>query len=175
MTICHELAHLLWDPDERLEKIIMDDYEKIEFKSNDQVEMRANAFAVSFLAPRTAVRTIVEQSGNLGEALAEISSRFGISISAARYHVHNVMRIETQSINVDSVNFDNWIPAENLTIDYLPGLDDAVPISRRGMFSGVVARAFLDHRISADTGAMCLKTSVANLTKAAEKIAEMWA
>lgn len=178
MTICHELAHLLWDPDERLDRIIVDEYERIEFGASqtfDQVEMRANAFAVAFLAPRSAVKAIVEESSNISEALAKISSRFGISLSAARYHVHNVTRHETRAVKVDGVNFDSWIPAENLTIDFLPGLEGTASISRKGLFSGIVARAFLDGRISADTGAMCLKTSVPNFAAAAKGIAGMWA
>lgn len=177
MTICHELAHLLWDPDERLDRIIVDDYEGIEGggqHTNDVVEMRANAFAVSFLAPRSAVKTIVEKSGSTSEALAEVSRRFGISVSAARYHVQNIARIDTQSVRVDNVDFDAWIPNENLTVDYLPGLDNTVPISRKGMFAGIVARAFLERRISADTAGMCLKTSPTKLPEVAAGIAGMW-
>ncbi|PRD67504.1 transcriptional regulator [Malikia spinosa] len=177
MTICHELAHLLWDPDERLNKVIVDDYTEIDsgaFPPKDPVEMRANAFAVAFLAPRSAVKSIVKQSNNLSDAITEVSHRFGISISAARHHVHNVTRIETQSIRVNDVDFEEWIPAENKTIDYLPGLDESIPISRKGMFAGIVAKAYLNGQISADTGSMCLKTSSIKFANSAKSISEMW-
>ena len=177
MTICHELAHLLWDPDERLNKILVDDYEGIEGggrNTNDVVEMRANSFAVSFLAPRSAVRIIAKESTSTSEALAELCRRFGISVSAARYHMNNVTGIDTQSAWVDNVDYDGWLPAENQTVDYLPGLDNTVPISRKGMFAGIVARAFLERRISVDTASMCLKTSAQNFPEVAAGIAEMW-
>ncbi len=55
MTLCHELGHLLWDPDQRLDRLAVDDYDGIERDYRDTkpdpVEIRANAFAVAFLAP----------------------------------------------------------------------------------------------------------------------------
>lgn len=177
MTICHELAHLLWDPDERLDRIIVDDYDGIGgwgSSANDVVEMRANAFAVSFLAPRLAVQKIVDKYDDVGDALAEVSRRFGIGVTAARYHVFNIAKIPTQTVQVDRVEFDEWIPSENMTLDFIPGLQQDVPISRKGKFAGVVAQAFLEKKISADTAAMCLKTPAELIPSVAVKIAEIW-
>ncbi|MCY1383327.1 hypothetical protein D9M69_714450 [compost metagenome] len=66
------------------------------------------------------------------------------------------------------------MPAENLTVDYMPGIYTDIPISRRGMFSGIVAKAFLEEKISADTVRMCLKSEEIAADSMA-KIAELWA
>lgn len=159
MTMCHEMAHLLWDPDEKLDKLLVDEYANIEGRAaaTDYVEMRANSFAVAFLAPRAGVRRIVDRSASIASAIEEISSLYGISVSAAKYHIANVCKKDT-NVAVGDVDLSAWIPAENLTVDFMPGLGESVPISRRGMFSAVVARAFLNNLISADTAGMCLKS-----------------
>ena len=61
-TIAHEFAHLLYDPDEYLNKVTVDTYEGLEYNpkigpdiadsEHYHVEQRANAFAISFLAPK---------------------------------------------------------------------------------------------------------------------------
>ncbi|MNG40507.1 hypothetical protein D3C84_1291100 [compost metagenome] len=66
------------------------------------------------------------------------------------------------------------MPAENLTVDYIPGAYTDMPISRRGMFSGIVAKAFLEEKISADTVRMCLKSQEIS-SASMVKIAELWA
>jgi len=176
MTTCHELAHLMWDPDEQLDRLLVDDYESIEGRPSgaDAVEIRANSFAVAFLAPRKAVIDIVAASSNLGNALTRVCERFGISASAARHHVHNVCEVETATVRMAAPDFSPWLAAENRTIDFLPGLDDGVPISRRGMFSGIVAKAYIAGAISADTAAMCLRSPTESTIAAAPGIAEIW-
>lgn len=176
MTMCHELAHLLWDPDEKLDRLLVDDYESIEGRPSvsDPVEMRANSFAVSFLAPRKGVEKIVESCTSTQSAIEIVSEKYGISISAARYHIKNICRLETQSIPARNIDFTSWIPAENRTLDYAPGLSDETPISRRGMFSSIVAKAFIEEKISADTAMMCLKLKEKITTDSARKIAELW-
>lgn len=57
MTLCHELGHLLWDPDDKLKKVTVDTYADLEQSDREQdrdiAEIRANAFAVAFLALKT--------------------------------------------------------------------------------------------------------------------------
>ena len=61
-TLAHEVGHLLYDPEDRLEGIRVDTYEtndvNPESGSTDYVEQRANAFAIAFLAPLGAVRRV---------------------------------------------------------------------------------------------------------------------
>ena len=57
-TMAHELAHILFDPEEQLSNVRVDSYDETARNaehgapSPDSVEQRANAFAVAFLAPR---------------------------------------------------------------------------------------------------------------------------
>ena len=57
-TLAHELAHIPFDPEAQLESVRVDKYEQLERdtedtdRSLDEVEQRANAFAVEFIAPR---------------------------------------------------------------------------------------------------------------------------
>jgi Zn-dependent peptidase ImmA (M78 family) len=65
MTLAHELGHLLWDPDTRLNQLTVDEYAGLEAAYHtgrgraDVVEMRANAFAVALLAPPDGITKIV--------------------------------------------------------------------------------------------------------------------
>lgn len=176
MTTCHELAHLLWDSDEKLNRLLVDEYESIEghVAPTDVVEMRANSFAVAFLAPRTGVLNIVNEAASTKCAIERVAERYGISISAARHHIRNVCKIETNAVSVSSVNFGTWIGVENRTIDFIPGLDNNVPISRRGMFTGIVAKAYLESHISEDTANMFLKSKVKITPEVARTIADLW-
>ena len=61
LTIAHELGHLLWDPDQELKTLIVDRNEAFTkapwSAQNNYVEQRANAFAVEFLAPQSAIKS----------------------------------------------------------------------------------------------------------------------
>ena len=62
-TLAHELGHLLYDPEQKLQRLKIDSYEENETNPRngcaaDLVEQRANAFALAFLAPNEAVRKI---------------------------------------------------------------------------------------------------------------------
>ena len=59
LTIAHELGHLLWDPDQKLETLIVDQNERLSeapWSTNNPVEQRANAFAIEFLAPQSVIK-----------------------------------------------------------------------------------------------------------------------
>ena len=84
-TLAHELAHILFDPDEQLESVRVDTYEQVErdarqeSSSRDRVEQRANAFAVEFLAPASAIKEVIPAPANVTAAEIEaVMSAYGI-------------------------------------------------------------------------------------------------
>ena len=95
-TLAHELAHILFDPEEHLASVCVDRYDEVardaldDTRSPDVVEQRANAFAVEFLAPRDAVKQLVPSVAQVSAAnIATVMSVFGIGKAAARFHVGN--------------------------------------------------------------------------------------
>ncbi|MGL5631134.1 MAG: ImmA/IrrE family metallo-endopeptidase [Azovibrio sp.] len=164
MTLCHELGHLLWDPEANLQQIKVDAYTELErnnnkIKERDPSEIRANAFAVALLAPPNEVRSIASRkNANPKSIVSEVMSRFGISASAAKQHVKNVTNIDVD-LNLTDLPEpeDYWIALENLTIDYFPIQE--VPISRRGKFAWCVAKAWEVGEISLDSAASLLALS----------------
>jgi Zn-dependent peptidase ImmA (M78 family) len=160
MTLCHELAHFLWDPDDRLQQVSVDEYADLEVSDResrrDPAEMRANAFAVAFLAPPIAVQKIAEKNSDPLMVVNEVMDTFGISFTAARHHVKNITKLDTSSVyNSSSKSNDDWLVSENLTVDYLSIL--GVPLSRSGKFAWYVAKAYNLKEISLDSAASWLK------------------
>ena len=102
-TIAHEIAHLLFDPEEYLNKVRVDTYKGLEsdpsripFVANNEnyrVEQRANSFAISFLAPMDKVRDMA-QPPFPAEDVSRVVSEYGISVTAASYHVVNASHPE---------------------------------------------------------------------------------
>ena len=94
-TLAHELGHILFDPEERLSRVRVDAYDDLARNAEreqlpDDVESRANAFAVEFLAPVAAVKRLVPDVADVSAArVGEVMSTFGIGRAAARYHVGN--------------------------------------------------------------------------------------
>ena len=93
-TLAHELAHILFDPEEELSNVRVDSYDEVARNaehgdlSPDVVEQRANAFAVEFLAPTEAVKALVPSPSEVSAASIEaVMSVFGIGRAAARFHV----------------------------------------------------------------------------------------
>ena len=88
-TLAHELAHILFDPEENLQGVRVDSYEQLkrdtrDGRQQDKVERRANAFAVEFLAPREAVKQLVPDVAMVtAEAIGSVVSKFGIGPTAA--------------------------------------------------------------------------------------------
>src|SRR5262249_42863769 len=105
-TIAHELGHLLWDPDDRLMSVHVDEYSAITAIENvrDDVEARTNAFAIEFLAPKRDAELIFRTSSTDESGLRQIMERFGVSFTAARYHVWNACErsFHRESLQVDS-------------------------------------------------------------------------
>jgi Zn-dependent peptidase ImmA (M78 family) len=177
MALAHELGHLLWDPEDRLQRVKVDGYDELELSAEssgrDPVETRANAFAIAFLAPPQGVRALA-RSERPSDLVLSVMAKFGISATSARYHVANVTGVPVSSVahpgNVDAD--DSWQAAENLTIDVFPL--DSTPISRRGRFAEYVVKANQRAEISADTAAHYLKTTKAALSDLEQSILNLF-
>ena len=164
LTIIHELGHMLWDPDEKLNDLRIDDYSTFDKKycdigEHDYVEQRANAFAVEFLAPRNSIGGICDECGSYAEGIRKVMDHFGISFTAAKYHLENA-KSQFLNLPISEINTqpsDEWKGREDYTDDYFP-IEDT-PISRRGLFSGLVSVAYKKGLISSSTASSYLETS----------------
>lgn len=152
-TIAHELGHLLWDPEQNLNRLKVDHYEDFDrdpeyfLRSHDFVEMRANAFSAELLAPRDAS---VEEFKRTD--LRHVMEKFGVSFSIARYQVWNGLKrvIHWDSLVVDDIlATDDWVGRESFTVDYFR--PESVPTSRKGLFAFLVVKSESANLISEDT------------------------
>ncbi len=174
-TLAHEVGHLLYDPEARLEKARVDSYEANdrdpEYSSTDYVEQRANAFAIAFLAPNDAVRRLAPAPIS-GESVANVMRTFGISLTSAQFHVANAWyrRYDMPSSYSipDTWPSDEQKAAEDFSIDYFP-IQNA-PIQRRGIFAGFVAAGYERKLISEQTAAAYLGCEVEKFQNAVEYI-----
>ena len=179
MTLCHEVGHLLWDPDTYLAKLKVDEYSNIEESDSEQrrdpVEIRANAFAVAFLAPPHGVMRIVQScNGDPTESVSRVMTTYGISGSAAKHHVYNVANLNTSTVFVPALPSptSNWVVQEELSIAYFPIA--STPITRRGKFAWFVAKHFEGGLLSEDTCASYLKCDPGDISKHLGTILSMW-
>ena len=180
-TLAHEVGHLLFDPDQRLAHVRVDSYNRLnadpEQKPSsggqmDFVEQRANAFAISLLAPIDVVRESVDTPVTASH-IADIGSQFGISVTAAWFHVVNAhyRNYPVHGDDKPSIDQSHWLGAENFGIDYFPIAD--TPMLRRGRFAGLVAAAWEDGLISSATAAGYLNCSSEVFQAQAEAIQSM--
>jgi Zn-dependent peptidase ImmA (M78 family) len=171
MTLCHELGHLLWDPDDRLQRVMVDEYAELEMSDRDSrrdpAEIRANAFAVAFLAPPTAVQSIADRYSDPSDVVREVMSTFGISATAAKHHVRNIAKLDTFADSYQELPEpeEHWVVMENLTLDYFP--IKATPLSRRGKFAWCVAKAYEVGEISLDSAASYLAVPAVDVNEEA--------
>ncbi|MCY4622490.1 MAG: ImmA/IrrE family metallo-endopeptidase [bacterium] len=174
-TLAHELAHLLFDPEARLASVRVDSYEQMQRNtedttagSQDDVEQRANAFAVEFLAPRVAVKQMVPNLAHVGaEAIGNVMSEFGIGRAAARFHVANAWWRQVELPSESSIRAtptDEQRAAEDFTQDFFPIV--GTPAQRRGRFALLTAEAVEAGLITADTSAQYLACSEEEFEKA---------
>ncbi|MGY2236405.1 ImmA/IrrE family metallo-endopeptidase [Pseudomonas gingeri] len=171
-TIAHELGHLLWDPEDRLTEVRVDDYKEVDGDRNyfeieakrtaqfDSVEARANAFAIAFLAPPNAVRETFDAYEDESEGLRAVMVKFGISYTSAKHHINNIKNISIadQPRAFDKAPTADWEGSEAYT-DVFYVIDD-LPALRRGEFSAWVARAEREKIISTDTACTYLNTDM---------------
>ena len=162
-TLAHELGHLLFDLNERLENVRVDPYDQSQADPQtqeiDHVEQRANAFAIAFLAPLDQVRRSAPIPFSQ-ESIVSVMHMFGISQTAARFHICNAhyRRHELPPFKIQETPADDLMAAENFTIDFFP-LENT-SLQRRGRFAGLVARAANEGYISEDTASLYLECSV---------------
>lgn len=178
MTLAHELGHLLWDPTERLDRLMVDSYDDIEkggITGNDPVEIRANAFAIAFLAPPNAVKQLVDRENEPEEAVSKLSDRFGISVTASTRHIENVCDIKLRYLKQEQriEPSTEWLAREDGLNDFYPLID--VPPSRRGRFAWVVLKSLEENLISSDSAASYLETTQERLAEKKSSILEVTA
>ena len=175
-TLAHELAHLLYDPDEQLRRLRVDSYAASQIDAqahqSDYVEQRANAFAIAFLAPNDEVRRLAPAPIS-EESVANVMDTFGISHTTARYHISNChyRNFDAPDGIVRLSPSDEWTAAENFATDYFPISD--TPIQRRGRFAGATAAACEENYISDHTGALYLGCGIDDFGKNAPLLREM--
>ena len=164
MTLAHELGHLLYDPDQKLEKLQVDKYSELEqapWEQKDYVEQRANAFAVDFLAPQKATIEVFNSATDYSKGLRKVMDTFGLSYTSAKFHVWNGLdrQIPLADLVVDNYEpTDEWKGRESFTIDFFK--PDSVPISRRGRFACLVAQSTDTNLLTEDSAAAYLGCSV---------------
>ncbi len=179
-TLAHELAHLLFDPEARLASVRVDSYEEMQRNteetagSQNDVEQRANAFAVEFLAPRESVRQLSDVAAVTVQTIQNVMSGFGIGRAAARYHVGNAWYGQAElppESSIRATPTDEDRAAENFTQDFFP--IEGTPGQRRGRFAMLVAEAVDVGLITADTAAQDLACSEAEFEKALPYLLEL--
>ena len=162
MTVAHELCHFLWDVDESLDLLKVDSYDDLKgddrSSSRNDIEKRANAFAVEFLAPQTSILRVAMKKPTRRAALIAISQEFGISITAAGYHLDNSNHAISAlygDVRVNITPDESWRAAEDFSLDFFPM--PSVPPSRRGRFAQLVARGRRQGYLTEDSAAVMLK------------------
>jgi Zn-dependent peptidase ImmA (M78 family) len=161
MTLAHELGHLLWDPLNKLERVRVEHTDQIGQKQQDPVEIRANAFAVAFLAPRSVVHAIYEKFGSHERAGRELAWQYGISATAAIAHIKATCELKPTSMKLDLSPevHKKW---DKIEATERP-MSDRIPLSRRGRFAQLVLEAFGRNLITADTAAAWLRVDTTTL------------
>lgn len=177
-TLAHELGHLLWDPEQRLRRIIVDEYKILEPTQtlddqvdHDFVEARANAFAIEFLAPGKKVESVFRSESSASAGLKKVMEVFGLSYTAARFHIFNSLSKTIDLEQLTSTGYsiaDNWQAQENFTVDFFK--PESVPFSRRGRFAYEVVKAEETRKISTNAAAIWLGCSTLEYQKEKETI-----
>lgn len=182
-TMAHELCHLVWDSEKNLQSIRFDTSSWLdsvydpnnlgEFSSQghqdpEEEELRANAFAIEFLAPREAVRNfwreIKGQGISIEERMEEVINHFGICWSAARHHIRNAFRgtPEEAVVHSELLGLPSRPDCEKLEIEIHSAWEQlkpwsaegelaSVPIVRQGTFAKLVAECWKRGMLSDDS------------------------
>lgn len=90
-SVAHELAHALFDDDDELAAVRVDQKRVFDDRiiEADPVEQRANAFAAEILAPKAAILTQFNSSGRDREGLLKVALHFGVSSKLAYWQLSN--------------------------------------------------------------------------------------
>lgn len=173
-TLAHEIGHLLYDPEDHLEKARVDSYDANDMDpqsySTDYVEQRANAFAIAFLAPNDAVRRNAPTPVS-GESVANVMRTFGISRTSAQFHISNSWHRQYDMPSVHDIP-ETRPSYEQEAADDFPAYFpiESVPPQRRGKFVGVVAAGYERKLISDHTAAAYLNCELAEFHDTLEHI-----
>ena len=158
MTMAHELGHFLWDPPEKLNRLIVDrrkDVEEDFTHRSDPVEQRANAFAVEFLAPRDALAQVFVKANDQTSAVETVIQTYGIGRAASLFHLRNRLHGVTIKPGPVSLQADTaLVGREEVSLSIFDPPE--VPLSRRGRFATLVGRAEKARLISTDTAGALL-------------------
>lgn len=165
-TLAHELGHLLWDPDHRLNKFVVDEYDDINRATDaqssgyDEVEARANAFAAELLAPAEGVKKVFQASPRVEDGIRAVMEHYGVGFITARWQLVNskLLRADEKIPSVDWLHTQDWVVNEEASLSYSP--INSIPESRRGRFAEVVIKCAQARIISDDSAAFCLSCSV---------------
>ncbi len=177
-TLAHELAHLLCDPSDALQKVRVDLYQNNQqnaetYVAADYVEQRANAFAIAFLAPIEAVRMIAPTPVQ-AEDVGKVMTTFGISRTAAGYHISNChyrqYLVPESPLHIGPS--DEQTAAENFATDYFPLR--GTPDQRRGKFAGLVAAACEAGYISEHTASLYLNGEATEFAAVSSSLRELF-
>lgn len=176
-TLAHEVAHLLYDPEDRLQALRVDLFDELEQDAasiKDVVEQRANAFSVEFIAPKQRSLEVFKTSKEKFP-IRSVMEEFGISFTAARFQVWNASQ---RKIPFDSIVTDQWRAStdwearEAYATAYHP--IRSLPPTRVGRFSAVVVCAAERGLITWDTAASYLRCSPEEATAAAQYVRELY-
>jgi hypothetical protein len=117
------------------------------------------------------------ESGEPDDRLGPVLDHFGISVTAARYHVWNALqrRVPLESIGTARYKPDPaWEAREAYTVMYHPIAALVERPARAGRFSGVVVRAAQDTLVSWDTAAEWLLCDPSELRRKASDILSLY-
>jgi Zn-dependent peptidase ImmA (M78 family)/transcriptional regulator with XRE-family HTH domain len=178
-TIAHELGHLLWDPDENLQSLIVDTFDELQDQppqlKRDYVEARANAFAIELLAPKDSALEVFRSKPNKESGIRQVMEHFGVSFTSAKFQIWNALErsIPLESFSVFDVEpTDDWKGRESFTVDFFQPKE--VVASRRGRFAWHVVKAMKENLISEDSAALFLGCSADKLKQNADQILELY-
>ncbi|MCI3947097.1 hypothetical protein K0038_04185 [Pseudomonas syringae] len=165
-TLAHELGHLLWDPDHRLNKFVVDEYDDFnravdsQGSQYDEVEARANAFAAELLAPAEGVKEIFSSQYKLEDGIRAVMEHYGVGFITARWQLVNakLLRADQRISQIDWGHTQDWVVNEEAFLSY--PFVDSIPESRRGRFMEIVIDCAEEKIISNDSAAFCLSCSV---------------
>ncbi|WP_186173349.1 XRE family transcriptional regulator [Burkholderia gladioli] len=180
-TMAHELAHLLWDGDDFLENLVVDSFESLKkltsttkpSKKHHFVEVRANAFAAEFLAPRDAVFPIYsDHQRKTKNGILAVMNEFGVGYHCAKHQIENHMqgKIDDEKILDDEIDPDRlWAASENGS--YATDLAN-IKLSRGSRFSDVVVKSLLKNIITDNLASIYLDCTADDLKKVTRILGE---
>lgn len=176
-TLAHELAHLLWDPDGELNKLVVDEYDDFEWRghsgeSDGMVEARANAFAIEFLAPKIGASEVFKSHQKTIDGVRAVMERYGVGFIAARWQLINSGLLDPNDklSGIDTKHTSDWSASEEASLNFFPIA--SVPDSRRGGFLKAVVDAAENGIISDDTASSYLSCSVVDFTEHKKELQE---